>query len=1036
MGFDSVLRQFADPPNRFRLAPFWFLNHELAEDQMRWQVREMHRQGAGGFVLHPRHGLLTEYLSEGWMRNVGAAIDEAKRLGMKAYLYDENNWPSGTCNARVIEENPQFRMSGCRLVQEFDVSGPARWEQEVETLDGLIGVVAVPLRDGAPVGFPESAVAIEVPDSGRQVHWDAPDGDWRIYVFAREFFRGLFVGSYLDTLNPDAVARFIELTHEVYAERFGEEFGDTIIGMFTDEPSLNFNGPEAIPWTPAMPGEFGWRNGYDLISALPAMFRDMGPHTKRVRCDLYDCASEMYANSYFKQIHDYCDDRRLALMGHVMWEGELLEHTRQQGDFFQGARYMHWGGCDLLCELTWSARGEMLNNLLGPKFASSAAHLLGKEIVMCECFGLASQWAIDLRNLKWMADWIIALGCNFLEPHAFYYSLQGFRKWECPPGEFYQSPFWPYYRHLADYAGRLCALFTGGRHVADVALLYPVKSLWAEMDPADNASAAAVVESFNSTSRVLLKLNYDFDIVPEEMLASEWFGRLAVEGPDGELLEEDYKALVLPACTTVSRQTAALLVQLHMDGVPIIATGRLPSASTEEGEGDPLIAACFCDIFGEEAYRASLSAPHSDGIIAPEPQQGLATLVACPANVDDDEMAAVLGHALDTVIYPDVSVRENGAHVPDIVHLHTVREGIHLFLFVNTSRTETHRAEIELDAAGNVYRLDAETGRVAPLCHYETDNEASSTRLSLEFLPTQAYVLAVDPGAEPKPSADAACCCARARSGREPVGEPLVLSGEWRFTTEKPNALPLRKWDYDIGARVLGRDAAIEGARYTATFEARHIPAEAKLLMDGLVVEKVWRGSQPVDVTVSINGQVLKEFQKGQYLDHFILEADLAGLLREGTNEVVIETVGHLYETPALRYPPILVGRFALAQEDGQTVLAPEPGVIPSGDWTKHGYPFYSGIGALSLSFSVPKKWSGKRIVLQFEKVGDLADIWLNGRHVATRAWEPFEVEITEFVKPGDNELVIKVANSLQNLFCDTPKASGVLGEVTIAATA
>ena len=73
-------------------------------------------------------------------------------------------------------------------------------------------------------------------------------------------------------------------------------------------------------------------------------------------------------------------------------------------------------------------------------------------------------------------------------------------------------------------------------------------------------------------------------------------------------------------------------------------------------------------------------------------------------------------------------------------------------------------------------------------------------------------------------------------------------------------------------------------------------------------------------------------------------------------------------------------------------------------------------------------------IFLELEEVGDLADIYVNDAHVAMRAWEPFEAEITDFVKAGENTLIIKVANSFQNFICHTPKSSGILGEVRIAA--
>jgi hypothetical protein len=41
----------------------------------------------------------------------------------------------------------------------------------------------------------------------------------------------------------------MELTHEKYAERFADQFGATMDGIFTDEPNMNFNPGDCIPWT-------------------------------------------------------------------------------------------------------------------------------------------------------------------------------------------------------------------------------------------------------------------------------------------------------------------------------------------------------------------------------------------------------------------------------------------------------------------------------------------------------------------------------------------------------------------------------------------------------------------------------------------------------------------------------------------------------------------------------------------------------------------------------------------------------------------
>ncbi|MGC9318971.1 MAG: glycosyl hydrolase, partial [Armatimonadota bacterium] len=748
MSIDGLRREFVDPANEFRFAPFWFINHELTEDETRWQVREMNRQGVGGFIYHPRHGLLTEYMSDEFLDNCAAAIDEAKKLGMKAYLYDENNWPSGPADAKVFEGHPEFRMSGARVSDRFDLTPRDSGGRELRIDDELIAVIAVPLAGGRPEGFPESAVNLAEVVEDAVLHW-APsrgEGDWRVYVISRRWHVGTFFGSYLDTLNPDAVARFIELTHEKYRERFEEEFGATIGGIFTDEPTMSFNPPDCIPWTARMPGEFGWRKHYDLLSALPALFDDMGPETTRVRCDFWDVATDVYVNAFFKQIYDWCDAVRLSLMGHVNREGEITYHCREQGHWFRGARYMHWGGCDYLREITWPIGNEMYNVLAAGKFASSAGHLLGKRIVGSECFGLGSQWAIDLRNLKWMSDFQFCLGINQLEPHAFYYSIQGFRKWECPPGEFYQSPFWPYYDTLADYVGRLSAVLRDGHHIADVAHFYPNASFWAEMDPFENDKTEELRRSFLRCGRLLMRVNADFDYVSEEMLQRADFegGEIAVKYPDSDEVAERFRILVMPACTTISRATADALKRFVDSGGRIIALGELPRKSVERGE-DRHVQEIMEGIFGDQ-YELSMGltdaeAPVVAGELAPGWRGG--ALIGYPFEGEDEDVIEHLAQALYAAIDPDVRLRdETGRFIEDVVHYHYAREGRHFVLLQNTSREAGYAFDVTLRMTGDVEVWDPEDGSIAPAL--VARGEPGHLHLPARLEPAQSLLLCVD----------------------------------------------------------------------------------------------------------------------------------------------------------------------------------------------------------------------------------------------------------------------------------------------------
>ncbi|MHC4884905.1 MAG: hypothetical protein ACYTGH_07465 [Planctomycetota bacterium] len=120
---DPILRREAlglalnDPPPHRQPYPFWFWNGEMEADEwngemeadeIRRQLAIMREAGITEFILHGRTGLETPFLSEEWFAAVGVAIEDAAAHGMRVWIYDEYNWPSGTANG-AITADPQKR---------------------------------------------------------------------------------------------------------------------------------------------------------------------------------------------------------------------------------------------------------------------------------------------------------------------------------------------------------------------------------------------------------------------------------------------------------------------------------------------------------------------------------------------------------------------------------------------------------------------------------------------------------------------------------------------------------------------------------------------------------------------------------------------------------------------------------------------------------------------------------------------------------------------------------------------------------------
>ena len=58
--------------------------------------------------MHSREELETDYLSKEWMKCMKAVVDISKKIGMNAWLYDEDRWPS-FAGGRVPSQGDKHR---------------------------------------------------------------------------------------------------------------------------------------------------------------------------------------------------------------------------------------------------------------------------------------------------------------------------------------------------------------------------------------------------------------------------------------------------------------------------------------------------------------------------------------------------------------------------------------------------------------------------------------------------------------------------------------------------------------------------------------------------------------------------------------------------------------------------------------------------------------------------------------------------------------------------------------------------------------
>src|SRR5690625_3671530 len=82
---------FSSPTPTYKPAPLWVWNDLMDKQQIYHQLKELKQQGFGGVFIHPRPGLITEYLSNEWFEHWSYALEIAKEMNLKIYIYDENS---------------------------------------------------------------------------------------------------------------------------------------------------------------------------------------------------------------------------------------------------------------------------------------------------------------------------------------------------------------------------------------------------------------------------------------------------------------------------------------------------------------------------------------------------------------------------------------------------------------------------------------------------------------------------------------------------------------------------------------------------------------------------------------------------------------------------------------------------------------------------------------------------------------------------------------------------------------------------------
>ncbi len=1060
---------FRKPGREFGIMPFWMFNSKQERAEIKRQLLEFKDKFIPGFFIHGRYGLLDPYLSPAWFEHVEEVCRQAGEMGLSVWIYDEYNWPSGSAGLQVTQDFPELCQRFIQLVETkavgptftFLKSTDARY---LDTDNGtLLAVMAVPIVRGEKDWSRMINLNRLISFNNQIAPWEVPAGEWSVLHFIEKT-----APWYIDALNPAAVDKFIEYTHEKYAAKVGKYFGTVIPGFYTDEPAMYyyqvFLDTATVPWTKDLLPLFHHRNGYDLRAELPSLFFDVNERTSQVRYDFWSTMTDRYAATFYKKISDWCHRHQLIFTGHILFEEWLRLATRCEGNIFKHLKHLDLVGVDHIFPALGSEQRPDLHVAL--KAASSVAHFTGSKRVLCESLA-GCGWGVTMRDMKAVADWEYVLGVNLFNPHGGHYSIEGDRKRDFPPCQFYQESWWRYYGNFSEYIARMSYLLTGDEHRPEIGIVYPVASFWQNYTPQTHNKISDTIETdLAYLTDLLLRLHLEFDFIDSDTLAEA-----AVDDGRLRIGAETYAVLVLPPVTMLHKSSIAKIQELLDESGKVVAFTLLPTDS-ETVPLDPEVLEFVRGNFQVDPLQ----------MIDRFKQDQLATVVqrcklpggGITCYISNNGLAQtrpkeLIGRTLHSFLKPGIEISDE-----TIFCYHYRKDGKEIFFLINTT-DQPRSVNVTFPSSGIPELWDPDTGIVETAAIYR--NEVGKTEFPLEMWPyrslfvtlrsyreqthlesSELQVESVSPSEVRlySPHGGGTALIHWAGGNREFVApsqprlETIDLSEGWEFTPEGANVLLSDEWRFMIdpletglgdGYQLQGFDdrgwpIVSEGAWtrvapasllqpvqyplavwYRATVDFAALPDDFRLLMDG------FRG----EYTVYLNGKEVNELPEVSKIDSQMREIRLTPSVTLGKNTVAIRLVV-ADEAGGITDKVKFLGTFALIREaaTGEFRLAAQPGRLEEADWTAGGFPFYSGTGQFSKEFELSSDYLEKKLLLEVDCYDGVLEVEFNGRTFPTRLWGPYLFDLSPAARDGMNQLKLKVTNTPANLFKGEIKPSGI----------
>lgn len=944
--------QFQSPSRHYSSGPLWVWNDMLTESQIRSTLNDLASQKVRQVWVHPRPGLMTPYLSEDWFRLWNIALDEAEKLDMNVWIYDENSYPSGFAGGLVPDAMPESRGRGLSVNKTDKLPGPNSEYLAVyrQTEEGLRNIT----------------------DEHRAGD-DFPAGPFYVATVRRASPSPWYGGkTYVDLIYPGVTEKFIEITFEPYRENIGRQFGKRVPGIFTDEPQLRPAG--GLPWTDDLPKVFEDKWGYSLMDHLPSLNHPIGDF-KRIRHNYFYILNRLFIERWAKPCHDFCEENDLQWTGHY-WEHEWPNCIGVPDNMAMYAWHQRPAIDTLMNRYNEGTRAQF-GNARAVRELASVANQMDRKHTLCEAYG-AGGWDLRFEDMKRIGDWLYVLGVNTLNEHLSYITIRGARKRDHPQSFSYHTPWWPHYHTMAEYFTRLSLVISSGKQSNRILLIEPTTTAW--MYQADASQKESLMNLANNFQNLILALEaaqVEYDLASEDVIARHG----SIDGSSLEVGRARYTTVVLPPLIeNIESTTLQLLAAFRKAEGNLISCGTLPNR-IDGRLSDKARKLTGIEAIDAEDLPAHLRDNHTNGlrIIRDESDKGI--LFHQRRQLADGDFLFLVNTSITDP--SSGSIRADAKSVQEW-DLQTGKVTPYHF----TPGRRQLRTDFELPPCGSLMLfLSDAPARPSPekspdISEIPASNPTSITREKQNVL-TLDYVDVTAAG-ETKENVYVY------KANRFAFAQNGLRRNPWDSSVQFRDELITKTFPTDSGFEV----------SYKFTIE-QEIPDSLHIVIE-----------RPDLYSIFCNGRVVAPEKDAWYLDKSFGRIDLRNTARLGRNTVTIKaspfTIYHELEAA------YLIGDFRLRPVDSGFVVIPDAPLTLGSPWNAQGHPFYAAGVNYSQSFEI-KEPSGKYFVKLPDWYGSVAHATVNGKPAGNIAYRPWRLDITEFLEPGTNSIEVTVIGTLKN---------------------